>query len=62
MTVVGTAPGWSADPFFRHDQRYWSGTVWTDHVTDEGVPGTVPPPQPTVRPGAGCRLPATEWP
>ena len=44
----GVAPGWLADPFAKHDQRYWSGTQWTEHVSDDGVPGTDPPP-----PGAG---------
>ena len=42
---TGIAPGWLADPFARHDQRYWSGTQWTEHVADDGVPGTDPPPQ-----------------
>ncbi len=40
----GTAPGWFKDPFVRHDQRYWSGTAWTEHVSDQGTPGTDPPP------------------
>lgn len=40
----GTAPGWFADPFVRHEQRYWSGTGWTEHVLDHGAPGTDPPP------------------
>jgi hypothetical protein len=40
----GTPPGWFADPFFRHDQRFWSGSEWSEHVTDDGVPGTDPPP------------------
>jgi len=44
-TFTGIAPGWLADPFAKHDQRYWSGTEWTEHVTDDGVPGTDPPPQ-----------------
>ena len=43
-TAAGTAPGWFADPFFKHEQRYWSGTEWTEHVTDNGSPGTDPPP------------------
>jgi hypothetical protein len=42
----GTAPGWMRDPFFRHEQRYWSGTAWTEHVSDAGVPATDPPPPP----------------
>lgn len=40
----GIAPGWFTDPFFRHEQRYWSGTEWTDRVLDNGVAGTDPPP------------------
>lgn len=50
-TVSGTAPGWFRDPFFRHEQRYWSGSEWTEHVTDAEVPGTDPPPPPR-EPGA----------
>ena len=38
------APGWFRDPFVRHEQRYWSGSEWTDHVIDDGVPATDPPP------------------
>jgi len=40
----GTAPGWFTDPFVKHEQRYWSGTAWTEHVMDNGAPGTDPPP------------------
>ena len=43
-TAAGTAPGWFADPFFKHEQRYWSGAEWTEHVSDNGAPGTDPPP------------------
>jgi Protein of unknown function (DUF2510) len=43
-STTGTAPGWFTDPFVRHEQRYWSGTEWTEHVTDQGSPGTDPPP------------------
>ncbi len=35
---TGTAPGWFVDPFVRHEQRYWSGTAWTEHVLDGGTP------------------------
>ena len=41
---AGTAPGWFRDPFVRHEQRYWSGTSWTEHVQDAGTPGVDPPP------------------
>ena len=44
-TFIGIAPGWLADPTGKHEQRYWSGTEWTDQVTDDGVPGTDPPVQ-----------------
>jgi hypothetical protein len=46
--------GWMADPFGHFEQRYWSGTAWTEHVTKDGVPGTDPPPGapgPPVAPG-----------
>jgi hypothetical protein len=36
--------GWLRDPFVRHDERYWSGSEWTEHVIDDGVPSTDPPP------------------
>ncbi len=49
----GTAPAWFRDPFFKHEHRYWSGTEWTEHVSDGNVPGTDPPP-----PAAGAPPPA----
>jgi hypothetical protein len=45
VTFTGIAPGWLTDPSGRHEQRYWSGSEWTEHVTDGGVPGTDPPPR-----------------
>jgi hypothetical protein len=45
-TGNGTPAGWFADPFFKHEQRYWSGTTWTEHVLDNGVPTNDPPPPP----------------
>lgn len=44
VTFTGIAPGWLIDPSGRHEQRYWSGSEWTEHVTDGGVPSTDPPP------------------
>ena len=38
--------GWFVDPFVRHEQRYWSGTAWTEHVLDGGTPSLDPPPPP----------------
>lgn len=41
---TGIAPGWLIDPTGRHELRYWSGAEWTEHVTDDGLPGIDPPP------------------
>jgi Protein of unknown function (DUF2510) len=49
VTFTGIAPCWLTDPSGRHEQRYWSGSEWTEHVTDGGVPGTDPPPRNTGR-------------
>jgi hypothetical protein len=43
-TTTGTPPGWFRDPFFRHERRFWSGTEWTEHISDGDVPGSDPPP------------------
>ena len=32
-------PGWHADPTGRHQQRWWDGARWTEHVADAGVAG-----------------------
>jgi hypothetical protein len=34
--------GWYADPVGRHEERWWDGSTWTEHVTDRGRPGTDP--------------------
>ena len=31
---------WAQDPTGRHQWRWWSGSVWTDHVADDGIPAT----------------------
>lgn len=41
---TGIPAGWMVDPSGRHQQRYWSGATWTEHVTDDGMPSTDPPP------------------
>ena len=28
---------WMADPTRRHQMRFWSGTSWSDRVSDDGV-------------------------
>jgi uncharacterized protein YxjI len=32
-----TPANWFADPTGRHQHRYWDGTAWTDHVSDDGM-------------------------
>ena len=44
VAFTGIAPGWLTDPSGRHEKRYWSGSEWTEHVTDGGVPDSDPPP------------------
>jgi uncharacterized protein YxjI len=36
---------WLPDPNSRHELRYWDGTTWTEHVSDNGVQ-SVDPVQP----------------
>ena len=45
ITFTGITPCWLTDPSRRHELRYWSGSAWTEHVTDGGVPGIDPPPR-----------------
>jgi uncharacterized protein YxjI len=33
----GPAAGWYADPFGRHELRYWDGRAWSASVSDGGV-------------------------
>ncbi len=37
-----TAAAWHPDPTGRHELRYWDGSQWTDHVSDNGVQSTSP--------------------
>lgn len=34
------AAGWYADPAGHHELRYWSGSAWTEHISDQGTTGT----------------------
>ncbi|HUF98376.1 MAG TPA: phospholipid scramblase-related protein [Ilumatobacter sp.] len=36
------APNWYPDPRGRHELRYFDGTAWTDHVSDNGITGDDP--------------------
>ncbi len=33
---------WHPDPMGRHQLRYWDGTAWTEHVSNNGVQGSDP--------------------
>ncbi len=45
----GTAPSWQADPFGRHEQRWWDGEQWTEKVRSTGTTG-IDPPEVIARP------------
>jgi|CXWL01.1.fsa_nt_gi hypothetical protein len=36
-TYSSPQPGWNADPYGRHQLRYWDGTKWTGNVSSGGV-------------------------
>ncbi|MGB8862108.1 MAG: DUF2510 domain-containing protein [Ilumatobacteraceae bacterium] len=46
----GPPANWYSDPSRSHTHRYWAGTAWTEHVSDNGVAGLdrlaapMPPP------------------
>lgn len=50
MTQPQTPPGWYADPAGKHEQRYFDGQQWTEHVHSHGrqaidpigAPGHIP--------------------
>jgi hypothetical protein len=52
----GPAPQWAGDPSGRHQQRYWDGARWTEHVSDGGVTSVDPPPSTRRVPGPGHGL------
>ncbi len=33
---------WHPDPVGRHELRYWDGSAWTEHVSNQGITGTDP--------------------
>ncbi len=43
MTTPENPARWSPDPLGRHQYRYWDGSQWTEHVSDDGVVSTDPP-------------------
>ena len=43
MSDSSHEPGWYADPFGRHEMRYYDGTQWTEHVSSHGRQSTDAP-------------------
>src|SRR6478735_8853442 len=41
--MTAPVPGWYADPYGRHEARYFSGAGWTEHVSSHGRAGVDPP-------------------
>lgn len=42
MTNPSAPAAWHPDPTGRHQDRYWDGALWTEHVADNGAQGTDP--------------------
>lgn len=38
-----TPATWAPDPHGRHELRYWDGTAWSHHVSNQGIVATDPP-------------------
>jgi uncharacterized protein YxjI len=47
------AAGWYADPFGRHEARYYDGATWTEHVSSHGRAST-------DSPGGGSHVPTVQ--
>ena len=41
-TAEPGAAGWAADPYGRHQWRYWDGNRWTEQVADGSTQSTDP--------------------
>jgi putative oligomerization/nucleic acid binding protein/PH (Pleckstrin Homology) domain-containing protein/uncharacterized protein DUF2510 len=55
---------WLADPTGAHELRYWNGSSWTEHVSDQGTTGQDPLTTELPPPGAGYPPPpppAAAW-
>ena len=44
--------GWHPDPYGVHELRYYDGSAWTEHVSDQGRQATAPAASPTTAPAA----------
>jgi hypothetical protein len=53
--MVDSPAGWHPDPYRTHELRYFDGSSWTEHVSDQGQASTAPaayPSAPTTSPAA----------
>ncbi|MDT0277323.1 PH domain-containing protein [Blastococcus goldschmidtiae] len=48
---------WLPDPAGAHELRYWNGSAWTEHVSDQGTQGQDPPPSELPAPAAAMAPP-----
>jgi uncharacterized RDD family membrane protein YckC len=60
MEQASQPAAWYADPSGRHEQRYWSGSGWTEHVADRGQQ-SVDPLAPGAAPSSGPPQQAGGW-
>jgi hypothetical protein len=62
--MVESPAGWHPDPYGTHELRYFDGSAWTEHVSDQGRQATAPAAYPTapVAPAAPVALPAALQP
>lgn len=51
--------GWQPDPRGRHEYRYWDGTQWTDHVSNQGEVSQDPVADASSAASAATSEPAT---
>lgn len=42
VTLAAVGAGWNPDPSRRHELRYWDGSSWTAHVSDQGTASSDP--------------------
>jgi hypothetical protein len=61
-TYTGVPAGWMTDPSGKHDERYWSGTEWTEHVMNDGTPANDPLPNRGEPQGEGLSGPSDSPP
>jgi uncharacterized RDD family membrane protein YckC len=43
VTTPENPARWAPDPLRRHQYRYWDGTQWSEHVSDDGTVSVDPP-------------------